>query len=512
MKYLPNGWVITKFGHILESIVGGSTPSKANASYFRGSVPFMTVKDMTERFPTKTVDNISKEALKQMSSGLAPKDSLIISVRMSLGKIVRPKFATAFNQDLKVLNVKNGIDKTYVEYFWRSKWNEIRQLGTGTTVKGIRLDNIQNLEIPIPPYAEQLRISEKLDAILALSKQSLDRLEKIPGILSRFRQAVLDTATCGGVTAKWRYDNQKEFLWKTVELSSVATDFSYGTSAKSDKAGKVPVLRMANIQQGKLDWSKLVYTSNPAEIEKFKLIPGDVLFNRTNSPELVGKTAVYSETREAIFAGYLIRIRCTSDLVPEYLNYCLGSPKGREFCWKVKADGVSQSNINAKKLARFTFQLPPVDEQVEICRQVKLLLELGDSIEAKYIAILDKIERITPSVLLKAFNGKLLAQNPNDEPAEVLLSNIERHYSSLLSSPQLLTHKKRPKMKPTKMVLEEILVNLPSKRFTFSELLDESGYDYETLKDLIFEFLDSETPLIKQVFDVASGGVHLERN
>jgi type I restriction enzyme S subunit len=511
MKKLPDGWVIAKFGDVLESIVGGSTPSKSNAAYFRGSIPFMTVKDMTERFPSKTVDHISKEALQQISSGLAPKDSLIISVRMSLGKIVRPKFATAINQDLKVLNVKNGFDKTYVEYFWRSKWSEIQKLGTGTTVKGIRLDNIQNLEIPIPPYLEQQRISEKLDSILALVDKTHKRLEKIPAILMRFRQAVLATATCGGLTAKWRSDHKKEFLWNTVELRSVSTEFNYGTSAKSDKSGKIPVLRMGNIQHGRLDWRALVYTSDPIEIEKFKLVSGDVLFNRTNSPELVGKAAVYREERDAIFAGYLIRIRCTSDLVPEYLNYCLGSPKGRDFCWKVKVDGVSQSNINAKKLAGFTFQLPPVDEQIEICKQISFLLEFANSIESKCVAALDRIEKITPSVLAKAYHGNLVPQDPNDETAEILLSKIEEYYSSSTSLPKPPTNKKRPRMKLTKTILEETLENFPSSRFTFSELLNQSGYDYETLKDLIFDLLDTEAPQIKQVFDTSSGEVHLER-
>ncbi|SFV16552.1 restriction endonuclease subunit S [Pseudoduganella namucuonensis] len=511
MKELPNGWAVVKLGNLLESIVGGSTPSKANSSNFRGSIPFMTVKDMTERFPNKTVDKISKEALLKMPSGLAPKDSLIISVRMSLGKIVRPRFATAFNQDLKVLNVKKGINKTYIEYFWRSKWNEIQLLGTGTTVKGIRLDDIRNFEVPLPPYAEQLRITEKLDSILELAGRSRERLNRIPGILNRYRQAVLEAATRGSLSAKWRKNNIRIFDWTEVELGSVVEDFSYGTSSKSEKKGDIPVLRMGNIQQGKLNWDQLVFTSDPVEIEKYKLSSGDVLFNRTNSPELVGKTAVYKGERAAIYAGYLIRIRCGDALDPEYLNYCLGSPQGRDFCWQVKADGVSQSNINAKKLAGFKFCLPPLDEQIEICRRVKILLDFGENIESRYKATLDRLDKLIPSLLSKAFGGGLLPQNEKDEPAEILLAGIESYYASVSDVPKESSYQKRKKMKSTKESLKEIIDQQSSEKFTFADLLESSGYDYESLKELVFDFLDSDSPPIRQIFDTVSREIRLER-
>lgn len=95
---------------------------------------------------------------------------------------------------------------------------------------------------------------------------------------------------------------------------------SYGSSAKSDKEGKIPVLRMGNIQNGKIDWSDLVYSSNDDEIKKYTLEKNDVLFNRTNSPELVGKTAIYKGEQKAIYAGYLIKMRCSTHLNPDFLN------------------------------------------------------------------------------------------------------------------------------------------------------------------------------------------------
>jgi type I restriction enzyme S subunit len=98
---------------------------------------------------------------------------------------------------------------------------------------------------------------------------------------------------------------------------------------------------MGNIQDGRLDWSDLVFTSEPKEIEKYRLESGDVLSNRTNSPELVGKTALYKGERKAIFAGYLIRIRCGHELVPDALGFKDGATRALADelvqCWKRKS-------------------------------------------------------------------------------------------------------------------------------------------------------------------------------
>ncbi len=113
--------------------------------------------------------------------------------------------------------------------------------------------------------------------------------------------------------------------WVWQKLGLMTTGVEYGTSAKSHKTGKIAVLRMGNIQNYKIDWSDLVYTSDDVEIKKYRLRKGDVLFNRTNSPELVGKTAIFDGEKQAIFAGYLIRINQISTIVDSrYLNFYPG--------------------------------------------------------------------------------------------------------------------------------------------------------------------------------------------
>ena len=103
---------------------------------------------------------------------------------------------------------------------------------------------------------------------------------------------------------------------------------------------------------------------------------------------------MYHGEREAIYAGYLIRVRCTELLLPDYLGYCLNSPSGRDYCWRVKSDGVSQSNINAKKLAAFPLILPSIEEQREIVRRVEELFAIADRIEASITDTRAKVDSL----------------------------------------------------------------------------------------------------------------------
>jgi type I restriction enzyme, S subunit len=311
-------------------------------------------------------------------------------------------------------------------YFKTPEFMKLGELAMTGSVghKRVAKEYLLTSEIPLPPLNEQKRIADRLDLLLTRIDKTKAHLDRIPPLLKRFRQSVLAAATSGKLTEDWR-EAHGVGDFKITHLSEVAAGFSYGSSAKSSPSGLIPVLRMGNIQNGKLDWSDLVFTSDQVEIDKYKLVNGDVLFNRTNSPELVGKTTVYQGEQPAIYAGYLIRIRCGESLLPDYLNYCLNSPAGRDYCWAVKSDGVSQSNINAKKLAEFEFELPTIEEQHEIVRRVETLFAKADRIEAQYKTARQQVDRLTPALLAKAFRGELVPQDPNDEPASVLLERVK---------------------------------------------------------------------------------------
>ena len=214
--------------------------------------------------------------------------------------------------------------------------------------------------------------------------------------------------------------------WFWDKLGWMTCGVEYGTAAKSSESGKVPVLRMGNIQNAKFDWTDLVYTSDLTEINKYLLQPSDVLFNRTNSPELVGKTAIYRGEQPALFAGYLIRVNQIETVVDgQYLNLLLNSHVAKQHGNKVKTDGVNQSNINGEKLQNYPFPYCSISEQQEVVRLLDENLSIIDQMEHDIELELRKSEALRQSILKKAFSGLLVEQNPSDEPASVLLDRIK---------------------------------------------------------------------------------------
>ncbi|WEJ72781.1 restriction endonuclease subunit S [Pseudomonas sp. PSE14] len=444
MSELPSGWNYFSLND-LGGLSGGKTPSKANPVFWSSpDVPWVSPKDMKRNLLEDAEDRISQVAVAEASMALYPAGSVLMVTRSGILQHTFPvALASAeltVNQDIKVLRPVEGIAPKFAFYLLKSHGGEILSACSkdGTTVQSIDSEKLEAFQFPLPPFSEQTRITQKLDELLAQVDTLKARIDGIPALLKRFRQSVLAAAVSGRLTEEWRSaffsegaqessitGCSEDFAWPVVRLGEVARDFSYGSSSKSQPIGDIPVLRMGNIQGGRLDWGDLVFSSDKEEIKKYSLQAGDVLFNRTNSPELVGKTAIYKGEQPAIYAGYLIRVRCGETLAPEFLNYCLNSPQGRDYCWQVKTDGVSQSNINAKKLADFRFGLPSVEEQKEIVRRVEQLFAFADQLEAKVTSAKGRIDHLTQSILAKAFRGELVPQDPNDEPASVLLERIK---------------------------------------------------------------------------------------
>ena len=236
--------------------------------------------------------------------------------------------------------------------------------------------------------------------------------------------------------------------WAWEKLGWMTCGVEYGTAAKSMKSGTVPVLRMGNIQNAKFDWTDLAYTSDDDEIAEYLLHDGDVLFNRTNSPELVGKTAIYRGKCPAIFAGYLIRVNQICTIVEsQYVNLFLNSDVARQYGNSIKTDGVNQSNINGTKLSNYPFPYCSIEEQREIARILEKTLSLLDDTEADISQELQKADALRQSILKKAFSGQLVAQDPSDEPASVLLDQIKAERKEA-SKGRETTKRTRKKRKP----------------------------------------------------------------
>ena len=315
----------------------------------------------------------------------------------------------------KVLYIPEAVYVPYVLYFLLLKKQLFRNRKTGAAIPHLNKELFFNLLFPVPPLAEQERIVAKIEELLPLVSE-YDGVEKRISALNaefpdKLRKSILQQAVPGKLTERDPSDEpaielldriraekakliaegkiKKEKIipviseedqlfdipdtWTWTTIADTCTNIQYGTSEKSAPSGKVAVLRMGNLQGGKIDYSNLVYTSNDYDIERCHLEYNDLLFNRTNSKELVGKTAIYKAEIPAIYAGYLIRV--TPIMIDsDYLNYVMQSHFFKKYCLAVKTDAIGQSNINAEKLKRFVFPLPPLAEQKRIVARVEDLL------------------------------------------------------------------------------------------------------------------------------------------
>lgn len=299
---------------------------------------------------------------------------------------------------------------------------------TGTTRPKLTQGAMNTLPILVPPFQEQTRIADQLDKLLARTKTCNDRLDAIPALLKRFRQAVLSAATSGALTEDWR--TGAEPAYQHVSLGALISDgpqnglykhsSSYGTGTG--------ILRIDMFYDGEVTgWGVMKRLKvDASELATYGLSVGDIVVNRVNSPPFVGKAALIRELAEpTVFESNMMRIRVDNErILPEYCIRFLSSPEGLSQLRRNVKHAVNQSSINQTDVKSVQVPLPCLAEQAEIVRRVKALLKFAEHVEARYTFARAKAQRLAPLLLAKAFRGELVPQDPNDEPASALLERI----------------------------------------------------------------------------------------
>ena len=302
----------------------------------------------------------------------------------------------------------------------------VSELISGTAQPQVTVQAFDGFPIPLSPLAEQQRIVDRIESLFAKLDEAKEKAQAVVDSFEARKAAILHKAFTGELTAKWREEHGVGMeSWKKKSVGELCISLKYGTAKKSDASGNVVVLRMGNLQQGEIDWSDLAYSNDPDDIEKYKLFPGDVLFNRTNSAALVGKTAIYRGEHPAIYAGYLIKLDYDHDkIIGDYLNYALNTLDAKKYCNSVKTDGVNQSNINAKKIGAYSFNVPSIPEQEKIVSVIQKLLSKEQQTKEAAEIVLDQIELMKKSILACAFRGELGTNDPSEESAVELLRQV----------------------------------------------------------------------------------------
>ena len=434
---VPGNWCWVKVGEF-STLYRGVSYKKQDAHTEKQDQDYLILRGgniLEGTIDTEGNDNVYvNQNLVQNDQLVQPYDIIIVSSTGSSKVIGRAGISyekyndVAFGAFLTLVRPNNGTVKPFIAYYFQSSLyrDRIRNLASGININNIKAGQIAESTLPLPPLPEQQRIVARIESLFAKLDEAKQKAQDALDSFETRKAAILHKAFTGELSAKWRKEHGVGMeSWENVSVSEICHSLKYGTAKKSSSEGTVVVIRMGNLQDGEISWDDLAYSDDEEDIEKYKLMPGDVLFNRTNSPALVGKTSIYRGEYPAIYAGYLIKLDYDhSRVIGDYLNYSLNTVSAKEYCNSVKIDGVNQSNINAQKIGAYRFDMPKINEQSEIVRLLDALLAKEQQAKGAVEAVLDQIDLIKKAILARAFRGELGTNDPAEESAVELIKQI----------------------------------------------------------------------------------------
>jgi len=474
--YVKN-WKLSKIGECLMIIRGISFPKSAKKiDYKDGLIACLRTKNVQKEVDWNDLWFVDTMFLKREEQ-IIKKGDILISVSNSLkllGKVSLIKsipYVSTLGAFIVNLRVSELLNNKFIFYYLSSldfKNNVIEKASTTTNISNISAGKLANIFIPIAPLNEQNRIVQKIEELFSDLDKASEDLKKTQEQLKIYRQAVLKAAFEGKLTEEWRKKNNprstkillqkiaedkknqvsenynrrkinkdnhifEEELnnlssipntWEWTKINDISYNIQYGyTEAASINPIGPRFLRITDIQNNKVEWDKVPYCKiNNIEKEKYILKNDDILFARTGAT--VGKSyLIKGLIPESIFASYLIRLKLSKLVNKLNVFYFFQSL----IYWKqIKSGqvGTGQPNFNGTKLGQLMIPLCTYDEQEQIVQEIESRLSVCDKLEETVQQSLEKIEYLRQSILKKAFEGKLVSQDPNDLPAGELLKQI----------------------------------------------------------------------------------------
>ena len=385
-------WEMVKVGDLF-SIVGGGTPDRSNSKFWNGNIPWVTVKDFVSKRIERTQESISELGVKSSATNIIKKGSIIVPTRMALGKISICTIDVAINQDIKALLIKNHalIDTSYFCYFYESQADNIEKQGKGATVKGITLDVLREIQIPLPPLATQKRIAEILDAADALRRKDQQLLKKY----DELAQAIFIDMFGDPV--------KNEKGWEVKKLGDELKSIRYGTGSPPQYSEDgIPFLRATNVKAGRIERKGMVFlTEKEAQkISKCIVNEGDLIIVRSGAN--TGDCAYISAEYANCLAGYDLIVEMDK-VKSRFYNYFLNSIWGKAIIEKLSRRA-GQPHLNSEQVSNIEciapdyFQLEKFKLEIDSLENLRKL-----SIETNNVSI-----NLFQSLIQKAFTGELV--------------------------------------------------------------------------------------------------------
>lgn len=428
MRNLPQSWLETTLGAVIDY---GKT-KKVEPAYIFGDEWILELEDI-EKETSKIVSRFTfdERRSKSTKNRFTKGDVLYGKLRPYLNKVVIADADGYCTTEIIPIAPTAATDNRYVFHWLRHpKFLEyVTEVSHGLNMPRLGTEAGKGAPFILAPLPEQKRIADKLDTLLARVDSTRTRLDGIPVILKRFRQSVLAAATSGALTEELREGVDIEAAgWESLRAADVCEKVQSGGTPKEgfSKAG-IPFLKVYNIVDQKVSFDSrpqfIAPSVHTGSMSKSITRPGDVLMNIVGPP--LGKVAVVPEMHSewninqaiALFrpsprisTGWLYAVLCGGENIADIIHETRGS--------------AGQINISLSQCRDFKFPIPPKFEQDEIVRRVESLFAIADRLEHQYEIAMEKVDRLTPAMLAKAFRGELVPQDPSDEPADKLLQRM----------------------------------------------------------------------------------------
>ncbi len=409
MTNLPQGWEVKKLGDIAEIQIG-KTPSRNNIDFFQGENIWLSIRDLKSKFVSSSSEKISNEAISKTNMKVVPKGTLLMSFKLTLGKTAFAECDLYTNEAIAAIFIKNkNINKYFLDYVL--KFTDLEKY-VDNAVKGKTLNKqkLKQIEIPLPQLKEQERIVGILDESFSKIDESIKILEQDLLNLDELMQSALQKAFNPlKDNAKEIYKLPQGWEWKSLEEISNLIQNGFAASKNNEIPSGYVHLRTHNIStDGNLNFDTLIKIKREFIKEKQSFIEkNDILFNNTNSTELVGKTALVTQNYNYAFSNHLTKIKLknqyNSKLVVFYFVLLLKNKYFEKICHQ----WIGQSGINIDKLKKIQIPLPPLKEQEQIASHLDELSSHVKNLKQNYQAQIKDLQELKKSLLDKAFKGNL---------------------------------------------------------------------------------------------------------
>ena len=452
---LPTSWMWTQVKDIAKFIRGVSyRKSESSKTPKTGHIPILRANNINTQLNYEGLVYVPRDKVKDEQ--FVKLFDIIIAMSSGskhlVGKAAQAyqDFEGGFGTFCGLVRGSSQLDRKFIGLFFQSPSyrNEISRLSIGININNLRRENVESMLIPLPPLAEQRRIVAKLEVLFTQLDAAVDSLKKAQAQLHQYRRSVLKAAFEGELTKEWRdeYPGELEPMaiseiptleglpelpdgWVWSQIKDIAK-FIRGVSYKKNQSSKtpiddyVPILRANNINT-QLNYEDLVYVPrDKVKDEQFVKLFDIIIAMSSGSKHLVGKAAQAHQDFEGGFGTFCGLVRISEEVNQKFIGLFFQSPIYRNEISSLSI-GTNINNLRSENIETMFIPLPSLTEQEQIVSELERCLSVADEVEAILDAELKRAERLRQSILKQAFSGKLVPQDPNDEPAEMLLARIK---------------------------------------------------------------------------------------